>query len=139
MRYDVFVSLIALPNGGYNIITTNLRSRDKVQGLIDPSFVAFTMAGYTKGTGWRSRELQVWIRPYEEGWAIPTSGSRVAIEKGRQDSLLGSLGVVDVKKYRSWLQKNFYKLATPSAFRAPPKPTASPVGKTGLRVEPDAE
>jgi hypothetical protein len=116
MRYDVFVSLIELPNGGYNILTTNLRSRDKVQGLVDPSFVAFTMAGYTKGTGWRSRQLQVWIRPYEEGWAIPTSGSRVAMEKGRANSLLGSLGVVDVKKYRSWLQKNFYKLNSPSAF-----------------------
>lgn len=117
MRYDVFVSLVELPDGGYNIITTNLRSRDKVQGLVDPSFVAFTMAGYTKGTGWRSRQLQVWIRPYEEGWAIPTSGSRVAMEKGRANSLLGSLGVVDVKKYRSWLQQNFYKLDSPSAFK----------------------
>ena len=75
------------------------------------------MAGYTKGTGWRSRQLQIWVRPYQEGWAIPTSGSRVAMEKGREKSLLGSLGVVNVQKYRSWLQKNFYKLTPPSDFR----------------------
>jgi hypothetical protein len=43
------------------------------------------------------------------------------MEKGRANSLLGSLGVVDVKKYRSWLQKNFYKLEVPTEFRSSPK------------------
>lgn len=116
MRYDTMVSLIELPDGGYNILTTNLRSRDKVRGLVDPSFVAFTMAGYTDGTAWRSRQLQIWVAPYEEGWAIPTSGARVAMDRGRSNSFLGSLGVVDVRAYREWLEKNFQKLANPTGY-----------------------
>jgi hypothetical protein len=116
MNYDTLVGLIELPTGGYNIVTSNLRSRDGVQGLVDPSFIAFSMASYTKGTGWRSRDLQIWIQPYEMGWAIPTSGSRIAIEKGLQKSQLGFLGVVNIEEYRKWLQKNFRKLEGPEQF-----------------------
>jgi hypothetical protein len=110
MRYDMLVGLIELPDGGYNILTFNRRSMDKVRGLVDPSLVSFTMAGYTFGTGWRSRQLQIWTKPYDKGWQLPTSGARIAMSRGRDHSQLGYLGVVNVEAYREWLEKNFKKL-----------------------------
>ena len=110
VRYDMLVGLVELPTGGYNIITTNLRTRQEVRGLVDPSFVAFSMASFTASTVWKSRGLQIWMEPYIEGWTIPTKGSRVAQRKGMAASGLGFLGVVNVKEYRKWLEKTFRPL-----------------------------
>jgi hypothetical protein len=117
VRYDMAVGLIAQPGGGYNINLYNTRTRDEVRGLVDPSFVAFSLASYTAGTDWKSRMLNVWLEPMTEGWTIPTSGGRKALKKGRQANALGLFGVVDVRTYRKWLE---------SAFR--PMPSAVAVG-----------
>ena len=111
VRYDMLVGLVELSTGGYNIITTNLRTRDDVRGLVDPSFVAFSMASFTASTMWKSRTLHVWLEPYTEGWSIPTKGSRTAQRKGMAASGLGFLGVVQVKAYREWLEKTFRSMA----------------------------
>lgn len=110
LRYDLKVALVELVGGGYNIVLHNRRPRTEVRGLCDPSFVAFEMAGFTAGTNWKSQNLHVWLRPYEEGWATPTRGSRIAVEQGRANSALGALGVVDVKAFRTWLEKAFTPL-----------------------------
>ena len=111
VRYDMLIGLVELSTGGYNITTTNLRTRDDVRGLVDPSFVAFSMASFTASTMWKSRTLQVWLEPYLEGWSIPTKGSRTAQRKGMAASGLGWLGVVQVKTYRKWLEKTFRSMA----------------------------
>jgi len=113
VRYDLNISLVALPDGGYNIILANRRSRSDVRGLVDPSFVAFAMASYTARSSWRSRNLIIWITPYKDGWTIPTHGSRKALRKGMRASRLGWLGVVDVRAYRKWLEKTFRPLKAP--------------------------
>lgn len=110
LRYDLKVVLVELVGGGYNIVLHNRRPRTEVRGLCDPSFVAFEMAGFTASTNWKSQNLQVWLRPYEEGWGTPTRGSRVAVEQGRANSALGALGVVDVRAFRTWLEKAFVPL-----------------------------
>lgn len=114
VRYDLHVALVELPDGGYNIVTANKRTRDEVRGLVDPSFVALIVAAYTATTGWRSRQLLVWLDPFEEGWALPTSGSRKAMQEGRKASQLGFLGVIDVKPYREWLERSFRRLPAES-------------------------
>jgi hypothetical protein len=113
LRYDVHVGLIAVAHGGYNISLTNRRKRDDVRGLVDPSFIAFSLAGYTTRTNWRSRNIQIWLDPYREGWTLPTSGSRRAVRKGKEASELGFLGVVDIPAYRKWLEKAFRRLESP--------------------------
>jgi hypothetical protein len=110
VRYDMRAVLVSLPSGGYNIVLHNRRARTDLRGLCDPSFVAFTMAGVTRGSNWKSRNMQVWLRPYEEGWQIPTRGSRSAIDAGRRSSELGHLGVVEVSAFRKWLEKEFRPL-----------------------------
>jgi hypothetical protein len=109
VRYDVLVGLVLLPDGGY-IITTNLRTRNDVRGLVDPSFIAFTGASHTSSTHWKSRMFQIWLSPFSEGWVIPTAGTRKAQQKGKDASRLGWLGVVEVKTYRTWLEKTFRPL-----------------------------
>lgn len=110
LRYDLKVILVELVGGGYNIVLHNRRPRTEVRGLCDPSFVAFEMAGFTASTNWKSQNLHVWLRPYEEGWGTPTRGSRIAVEQGRANSALGALGVVDVRAFRTWLEKAFVPL-----------------------------
>ncbi len=110
LRYSMAVSLVPLPDGGYNIIAINRHDRATVEGLVDPSFVAFTIAGFTSSSNWRSRQLHVWLRAYQEGWSIPTAGSRFAVTKGRANSALGFLGVVDVPAFRKYLQQSFSPL-----------------------------
>jgi hypothetical protein len=125
VRYDMHIALVALPDGGYNIVTVNQRSRREVRGLVDPSFVAFTLASYTEKTPWRSRALQVWLEPYGDGWTIPTAGTRTAVRKGQAANALGFFGVVDVKAYRQWLESTFRPLPEPGArLRAAGVPAA---------------
>ena len=118
LRYDMKASVIELADGGYNIVLHNRRERTEIRGLCDPSLVAFSLAGYTAGTDWKSVNLHVWVRPFKEGWAVPTAGSRTAIQKGRARSVLGAYGVVDVKGFRMWLEKTFHAL--PDVPMAPP-------------------
>jgi len=113
--YEVLVSLVPLSDGGYNILVFNRRPRDEVQGLVDPSFVAFEVGGYTSNSAWKSRELQIWLTPYAEGWQISTSGGRRALRRGRAASGLGFLGVVNIKAFRTWLQRAFRPMAAPAA------------------------
>ena len=110
VHYDVAAGLVALPDGGYNIIVVNTRGRDDIRGLVDPSFVAFHLGGFTSKTNWKSRRLQIWLDGLEEGWGLPTSGGRRALRKGKQASALGWLGVVDVSAYRKWLEAAFMPL-----------------------------
>lgn len=117
LRYDMAVVLVPVADGGYNLVMHNKHDRTTVQGLVDPSFVAFTTATFTSATNWRSRQLHVWLQPYDEGWGISTAGSRFAVQKGRQSSALGWLGVVDVPAFRNWLQKAF--TALPPAMPVP--------------------
>jgi hypothetical protein len=112
--YDVMVSLVPLADGGYNILVFNRRSRGTVQGLVDPSFVAFEVGGFTSRSRWRSRTLQIWLNPYSEGWQISTEGGRRALRRGRAASRLGFLGVVDVRAFRSWLQRAFEPIVAPA-------------------------
>jgi hypothetical protein len=137
LRYDMKASLVALHTGGYNIVLHNKRDRDEVRGLCDPSFVAFELASYTAATRWRSQDLHIWLSPYEEGWALPTSGSRVAVARGKASSPLGVFGVVEIKPFRTWLEKSFRPLKPgprlqelPAqlevAVDLPPLPTAVP-------------
>lgn len=108
--YDVHVSLVALADGGYNIVLFNKHSRDDLRGLIDPSFIALEVATYTDSTNWKSRMLQVWIEVYQDGWQIPTSGGRRAVKKGQEASALGYFGVVEIKSFRTWLQRSFLRM-----------------------------
>lgn len=108
--YDVDVSLIMLADGGYNIAVFNKHSRDDIRGLIDPSFIALEVASYTDSTDWKSRMLQVWTEVYEDGWQIPTSGGRKAVRKGQEASSLGYFGVVEIKSFRTWLQRSFLRM-----------------------------
>lgn len=107
VRYDVAIGLVAQPEGGYNINVVNARARTEIRGLIDPSFVAFSLAGFTSKTDWKSRQLTIWLDGLTEGWSIPTSGGRKALRKGRRASGLGLFGVVDVRVYRKWLEQTF--------------------------------
>jgi len=121
LRYDMKASVIELSDGGYNIVLHNRRERTEIRGLCDPSLVAFSLAGYTSGTDWKSVNLHVWVTPFKEGWAVPTAGSRTAIQKGRARSVLGAYGVVDVKGFRMWLEKTFHVLPeVPLAPRGDP-------------------
>jgi hypothetical protein len=114
LRYDVTTVLVPVADGGYNIVLHNRHDRSSVNGLVDPSFVAFAIAGFTASTTWRSRQLQIWLDPYDEGWGISTAGSRFAMKKGRASSALGWLGVVDVPAFRNWLQSAFAPLPSPA-------------------------
>ena len=108
LRYDVHVGIVQSYNGGYNIIITNTHKKDKVRGMIDPSLIAWNIATFTKRTNWRSANLQVWIRPRHDGWHMTTSGSRKAVKKGQEGAgWLGRYGVINVKQFRIWLEKNF--------------------------------
>jgi len=115
LHYDVAVRLVPLYDGGYNVLIFNVSDRNSVRGLIDPSFVAFDLANTTARTSWRSRQAHIWITPYVEGWALPTSGSRLAMRRGRAASPLGLFGVVEVETYRAWLDKAFVRLPAVSA------------------------
>ncbi|MBK8170525.1 MAG: hypothetical protein IPK60_09285 [Sandaracinaceae bacterium] len=114
LLYDVRVALVPISDGGYNVLVFNRQDRSAVQGLVDPSFVAFTIAGYTERSTWKSRTLQIWVRPYEEGWAISTSGGRQAVREGRRRSALGAFGVVDIRALREWLQRHFRRIDPPA-------------------------
>ena len=114
VRYDTHVGIIQLADGGYNLNITNARERHDIRGLIDPSFVAFALATFTGKTNWKSRNLNIWLQPLREGWYIPTHGSRTAMRKGRAASALGRWGVVDVKTYRKWLERNFKPMPVPT-------------------------
>lgn len=131
LSYDLKVSLVELPGGGYNIVTHNRRPRTEVRGLCDPSFVAFHIAGFTQKSKWKSRMLQIWIRPYDEGWSLPTYGSRVAIRRGRERSGLGWLGVVNVSIFRKWLEKSFKPLPAVPMGPREALPMAVVPGKDG--------
>ncbi len=105
--YDLKAVLVKTPGGGYNIVVHNRRTRTEVQGLCDPSFVAFEIANYTASTNWKSRNLHIWLQPHTEGWGIPTQGTRTAVDRGRAVAW----GVaVDVRTFRVWLEKNFRPL-----------------------------
>ncbi len=112
--YDVFVTLVPLGDGGYNIVVFNRQDREHVQGLVDPSFVAFEVGNYTGRSRWRSRTLQIWLDPYSEGWQISTEGGRRALRRGRAASGLGFLGVVNIRAFRTWLQAAFEPMAAPA-------------------------
>jgi hypothetical protein len=108
LRYDVHVGIVHSHSGGYNIIITNTNRKDKVRGMIDPSLVAWEIAEFTRKTNWRSANLQVWTRPRHDGWHMSTSGSRKAVRKGQAGAgWLGMYGVVNVRTFRVWLEKNF--------------------------------
>lgn len=110
LLYDVAVRLVPVADGGYNIVIFNRQTRDTVQGLLDPSFIAFEVATFTEDTAWKSRTLQIWIDAYTDGWLIPTMKTRNAVRKGRDASGLGALGVVHIKAFRSSLQQSFHRL-----------------------------
>jgi hypothetical protein len=80
---------------------------------VDPSFVAFEIGGFTQSSSWRSRLLQVWLTPYEDGWQISTEGGRHALRRGRAASMLGFLGVVNIQAFRRWLQEAFEHIERP--------------------------
>lgn len=82
LSYNVLVSLIPIADGGYNVGVFNRRERTDVKGLVDPSFVAFTIVSFTERSNWKSRTLQIWGSSYAEGWAISTRGSRQAVDHG---------------------------------------------------------
>lgn len=108
LRYDVHIGIVHSHNGGYNIIITNTNKKDKVRGMIDPSLVAWEIASFTEKTDWRSANLQVWTSPRHDGWHMTTSGSRKAVKKGQAGAgWLGMYGVVNVRTFRVWLEKNF--------------------------------
>jgi len=108
LRYDVHVGIVHSHSGGYNIVITNTNKKDKVRGMIDPSLIAWEIASFTKKTNWRSANLQVWTRPRHDGWHMSTSGSRRAIKKGQAAmGWLGAYGVVNLRTFRIWLEKNF--------------------------------
>ena len=108
LRYDVHVGIVHSHSGGYNIVITNTNKKNKVRGMIDPSLIAWEIASFTKKTNWRSANLQVWTRPRHDGWHMSTSGSRRAVRKGQAGAgWLGMYGVVNVRTFRVWLEKNF--------------------------------
>ena len=108
LRYDVHVGIVHSHSGGYNIVITNTNKKNKVRGMIDPSLIAWEIASFTKKTNWRSANLQVWTRSRHDGWHMSTSGSRRAVRKGQAGAgWLGMYGVVNVRTFRVWLEKNF--------------------------------
>lgn len=125
VRYDIKVALVALPRGGYNIVLFNRRTREELRGLCDPSFVAFHVAQFTSTSNWKSEGLQIWLRPYVEGWATPTKGSRQAVAEGQANSVLGAYGVVEVGAFRKWLEGEFYAMEKPVSEA--PIPTGRPL------------
>jgi hypothetical protein len=119
LRYEMKVALVALPDGGYNVVTLNRRPRTDLHGMCDPSYVAWNVAFFTANSRWKSRLLQIWTKPYDEGWYLSTSGSRNAIRQGKARSGLGWLGVVEIATFRKWLDKSFRPLPS-LAVRAEP-------------------
>jgi hypothetical protein len=145
LRYDMKVALVALPDGGYNVVALNRRPRTDVHGMCDPSCVAFDVAFLTANSKWKSRLLQIWTKPYDEGWYLSTSGSRNAIRQGKARSVLGWLGVVNLPTFRKWLDKSFRPLpsiaVTAEPAHEPPAvvtyETVPPTTK-GLPAHPDS-
>ena len=145
LRYEMKVALVALPDGGYNVVTLNRRPRTDLHGMCDPSYVAWNVAFFTASSKWKSRLLQIWTKPYDEGWYLSTSGSRSAMRQGRAGSALGWLGVVHVPTFRKWLDKSFRPLpsvtvtATP-AYKSPVVATYEtvPLAEMGGRAQPDS-
>jgi hypothetical protein len=131
LRYDMKVVLVPLASGGYNIVLHNRRLRTEVRGLCDPSFVALNIAEYTARTNWKSENLHIWLVPFQEGWAVSTRGSRASVEKGQASSPLGMFGVIDVRAFRTWLERAFTPIEPAHTARRPdefhldasPKPT----------------
>lgn len=114
LRYDVHVSFVYLPDGGYNIIVTNRRTSKELRGLMDPSFIAWYVADFTSNTNWRSQNLLIWLEPYKNGWVISTQGGRSAVLQARKASPLGVFGVINASTFRAWLERSFQPLpATP--------------------------
>ena len=108
MKYDVHVGLVKSYDGGYNIIITNTRKKNVVRGMIDPSLVAWNIALFTRKTDWKSNHAQIWTTPRQDGWHIPTDGSRKALRKGQAAAgILGIFGIVELETYREWLEKKF--------------------------------
>ncbi len=120
-RYDVKVALVGLPDGGYNLVLLNRQPFTDLHGLLDPSFVAWSIADYTRATSWKSRNLHIWLQPYEQGWGLSTAGGREAVDVGRAASGLGFLGVMNAPAFRKWLERSFHPLqaadASPPAAR----------------------
>lgn len=110
LRYDLKAVLVDLNGGGYNIVLYNRRSRAEVRGLCDPSFIAFDLASYTAATDWKSTALHIWLEPGGAGWAVPTRGSRLAVDQARANSVFGAYGVADVRTLRVWLERAFSPL-----------------------------
>ena len=134
VSYEVSVSLVPLADGGYNVVVTNIRDRDSVQGLVDPSLIAWEVAHLTRATDWSSRNLIVWVTPYTEGWMIPTRGGREAVSRGRRRAgFLGALGVVNLPEFRRWLALHFTRATPPAPLPATVSTGAepSPPGETG--------
>jgi hypothetical protein len=126
-RYDYKVALVELPGGGYNIIAYNRRTSRELAGLSDPSFIAWQVADFTQNTNWKSRNLEIWLKPYSEGWGLATEGSRDAVRHGREHSQLGWLGVLDAPSFRQWLERTFRPL--------PVVPMGLPEATPELRAE----
>lgn len=118
-RYDVKLSLVALPDGSFNIVVLNRRPPTEIRGMVDPSFIAWQVADFTAATSWRSRNLHIWTKPYKEGWALSTWASRDAVRRARAESALGAFGILDAPTFRAWLEKHFQPLtaqALPGAY-----------------------
>lgn len=73
------------------------------------------------------------LDPYNDGWQIRTAGGRKGVRRGRDASVLGALGVVDIKGFRTWLQRTFRSLTPP-----PPQPLRAPMKDAPMRDVPEA-
>ena len=111
-RYDVKVSLVEVPGGGYNVVVYNRRPHTDLRGVCDPSFIAWQVADATSNSSWKSRNLHIWLKPYLEGWGLSTRGGRDAVSHARSRSPLGWAGVLDAPSFRKWLEKEFRPLPT---------------------------
>ena len=148
-RYDLKVTLVELPDGGYNIVAHNRKGAGEFQGLCDPSFIAWAVADFSQSTNWKSRNLHVWLKSYSDGWGLPTARSREAVRHARANSGLGWLGVLNAPAFRAWLEKEFSPLKpapmgaseeipiAPSAGASrsvppPPEVPLQPSSKSGL-------
>ncbi len=105
--------------GGYNIVVVNKAEQGDVSGLIDPSFVVYYVAPFTRGTNWKSETLKIWLVDSLEGYGILTKDCRIA-----ENAASTSVPIYWFYYMKVLNPSEFRKLIKPKFFKLPPHPEA---------------
>jgi hypothetical protein len=119
LRYDLKASFVELPDGGYNLVLRNRRPPDQVRGAADPALAAWLASSFASTSGWRARQVVLWLGADGSGWSAPTRGGEPATQAARDRGPAAGLGGAEA--YRSWLESHLTRLppgATPPATPA---------------------